>query len=181
MYFDLIDDVKAGSCPGGAGPGQVTSCDLCDFCFEGHDRFARLDPACPNDRARDTVQRISDRCLSVFWTSLPRRDLSPRIRPHHRFANRHLKPNAPSRLCPFRPFFAHSTRLPVQILPRCLTLSPPPPYHTPDYCHTKRRHRQERPQRRSRDHLHSKRHLTWLPWIPHVCRPTYSRLDILDK
>jgi hypothetical protein len=104
MYFDLIDDVKAGSWTLGAGLGQVTGCDLCDFCFEGHDRFAHLDPACPNDRARVTVRRISDRCLSVFWTSLPRRDLSPRIKPHHRFANRHLKPNAPARLCPFRPF-----------------------------------------------------------------------------
>ena len=121
MYFDLIDDVKAVSCPGGVGPGQVTSCDLCEFCFEGHDRFARLDPACPNDRARDTVQRISDRCLSVFWTSLPRRDLSPRIRPHHRFANRHTRAKRTRPTLSSPSFFALPSRLPVQILPRCLT------------------------------------------------------------
>jgi hypothetical protein len=94
----------AWSCVGGAGLGQVNWCDLCAFCYEVRDRFARQDPACPNDRARAALRCISDRCLScsghrsLAEICLLESDCITDLRTDT------CSPDAPSRLCPFRPF-----------------------------------------------------------------------------
>jgi hypothetical protein len=106
----------AWSCVGGAGLGQVNWCDLCAFCYEVRDRFARLDPACPNDRARAALRCISDRCLScsghrsLAEICLLESDCITDLRTDTQPRQTHRRDSVlPS-------FFAHNPRVPFQLL-----------------------------------------------------------------
>jgi hypothetical protein len=152
------------------------------FAARPTDRLSRLDPACPHDRARTAVRCISDRCLFMFWTSLLRSDLSPRIISHHRFARRHLRP---SRTRATLHFLSFSRPYTTRALSDTPTLSPPlpPPYHTPYYCHQDRT-----PAKNARSDAHRNTstvnairlcsHGSLTPVDPHIPGSTY--LDVLD-